>query len=404
MANSLQWGPSYLQVEHLYFIPVCNGRAKSQAMELLSLSSHVRTPLSSSSPKVSIGNRRFLSRRGLAFPGSEKYSDGSKLKFLYFRAQASSEKPDVIKQEAQNKDKDIAFVAGATGKVGSRAVRELLKLGFRVRACVRSPQKAESLVQSVQEMKMNTGDASRETQSVEKLEIVECDLENQDMIIPAIGNASVVLCCIGASEKEVFDITGPYRIDYQATKNLIDAATVAQVDHFILLTSLGTNKIGFPAAILNLFWGVLIWKRKAEEALIASGLPYTVVRPGGMERPTDAYKETHNIFLAMEDTLFGGQVSNLQVAELMAFMAKNRSMSYCKVVEVIAETTAPLTPMGELLARIPSQRVDSSTSKGIQDANLPGPSPEAEAKSTAIVEEPAQVKAWLTKPLSPYIM
>lgn len=26
----------------------------------------------------------------------------------------------------------------------------------------------------------------------------------------------------------------------------------------------------------SLFWGVLCWKRKAEEALIASGVPYTV--------------------------------------------------------------------------------------------------------------------------------
>lgn len=32
-----------------------------------------------------------------------------------------------------------------------------------------------------------------------------------------------------------------------------------------------------------------------------------------MERPTDAYKETHNTTLSQEDTLFGGQVSNLQV-------------------------------------------------------------------------------------------
>lgn len=32
-----------------------------------------------------------------------------------------------------------------------------------------------------------------------------------------------------------------------------------------------------------------------------------------MERPTDAYKETHNVSLSQEDTLFGGQVSNLQV-------------------------------------------------------------------------------------------
>ena len=61
--------------------------------------------------------------------------------------------------------------------------------------------------------------------AVEKLEIVECDLEKRDQIGPALGNASVVICCIGASEKEVFDITGPYRIDYMATKNLIDAGT-----------------------------------------------------------------------------------------------------------------------------------------------------------------------------------
>lgn len=46
----------------------------------------------------------------------------------------------------------------------------------------------------------------------------------------------------------------------------------------------------------------------------------------------------------------------MQVAEFMAVMAKNRDLSYCKVVEVIAETTAPLKPMEELLAKIPSQR------------------------------------------------
>jgi hypothetical protein len=44
-----------------------------------------------------------------------------------------------------------------------------------------------------------------------------------------------------------------------------------------------------------------------------------IVRPGGMERPTDAYKETHNITLSQEDTLFGGQVSNLQVFFLYIF-------------------------------------------------------------------------------------
>ncbi|XP_071930798.1 protein TIC 62, chloroplastic-like isoform X2 [Coffea arabica] len=244
------------------------------------------------------------------------------------------------------KDGNLIFVAGATGRVGSRTVRELLKSGSRVRAGVRSAQRAESLVQSVQQMKFDAAETG---------------------------------------------LTPP---------------TIAQVDHFILLTSLGTNKVGFPAAILNLFWGVLIWKRKAEEALLASGLPYTIVRPGGMERPTDAFKETHNITVSQEDTLFGGLVSNLQVAELMAFMAKNRSLSYCKVVEVIAETTAPLTPMGELLAKIPSQRAEVFSPGKLDDAVGPGTAATEIATSgtprTTVEKETVQPKAAEKTPLSPY--
>nr|KJB32202.1 hypothetical protein B456_005G229200 [Gossypium raimondii]KJB32204.1 hypothetical protein B456_005G229200 [Gossypium raimondii] len=346
--------------------------------------------------------------RILKLPTCKKYPHGRKLKFFDFRAQASettkisSETAGTISNKADSKDEDLAFVAGATGRVGSRTVRELLKLGFRVRAGVRSAQKAETLVQSVKQLKLDP----EGTTPVEKLEIVECDLEKQDTIAPAIGNASVVICCIGASEKEIFDITGPYRIDYQATKNLIDAATAVKVNHFILVSSLGTNKVGFPAAILNLFWGVLIWKRKTEEALIASGLPYTIVRPGGMERPTDAFKETHNITLSTEDTLFGGLVSNLQVAELMACMAKNRSLSYCKVVEVVAETTAPLRPMEKLLAKIPSQRADISSPKEYDTPTKPDPAPArsivTEKPTTPTEKEPAQAKVLETEPLSPY--
>ncbi|CAO2813431.1 unnamed protein product [Amaranthus hypochondriacus] len=219
------------------------------------------------------------------------------------------------------------------------------------------------------------------------LEIVECDLEKPGQIVPALGNASMVICCIGASEKEIFDVTGPYRIDFLATKNLVDAATAAKVNHFILVTSLGTNKFGFPAAILNLFWGVLCWKRKAEEALLASGLPYTIVRPGGMERPTDSFKETHNMTLAQEDTLFGGQVSNLQVAELLAFMAQNQNLSYCKTVEVVAETTAPLTPMAELLVKIPSKREKPKD----QIPKAPTTS-KASVEKSAVTEKPSEEK------------
>ena len=85
------------------------------------------------------------------------------------------------------------------------------------------------------------------------------------------------------------------------------------------------------AGILNLFWGVLLFKKKAEKALQASGIPYVIVRPGGMEKPTDAYKRTHNVRLAPRDKLFGGQVSRLQVAELIAAAVSNPDVAENKV-------------------------------------------------------------------------
>lgn len=71
------------------------------------------------------------------------------------------------------------------------------------------------------------------------------------------------------------------------------------------------------------------------------------------------YIKSSNLQSAAKTTLID------QVAELMAVMAKNRSLSYCKVVEVVAETTAPLTPMEDLLAKIPPQRVEVSPPKVI---------------------------------------
>ncbi|KAG8368281.1 hypothetical protein BUALT_Bualt15G0028900 [Buddleja alternifolia] len=370
---------------------------------------YMQSPSVSSIPRRGLFEKPFLHGDTIVKLPSNKrtFRNGRRLNFLDFGTQAlvnflslelKHQAKDATPNDGGAKDRNLVFVAGATGKVGSRTVRELLKVGFSVRAGVRSIQRAESLVQSVQKMKLE--DVEGGTKPIDKLELVECDLEKPYLIGPALANSSIVICCIGASEKEILDITGPYRIDYVATKNLIDAATSAKVEHFILLTSLGTNKVGWPAAILNLFWGVLCWKRKAEEALLASGLPYTIVRPGGMERPTDSYKETHNVTLSEEDTLFGGQVSNLQVAELMAFMAKNRSLSYCKVVEVIAETSAPLSPTGDLLKKIPSQRKEIYPFKESDGAD----EPKTVVQDRTITEkEPEQIKTTVATPLSPYI-
>lgn len=70
-------------------------------------------------------------------------------------------------------------------------------------------------------------------------------------------------------------------------------------------------------------------------------LSVQIVRPGGMERPTDAYKETHNITLSVEDTLFGGLVSNLQVfpvclISIMEYVGFNYNM-WCTTFRVVLD-------------------------------------------------------------------
>lgn len=84
---------------------------------------------------------------------------------------------------------------------------------------------------------------------------MECDLEKPDKIRPALGNSSVVICCIGASEKEVFDVTGPYRIDYQATKNLIDAGN--NIKHIVKPSTIRLyfSPSYIPIGALIYFWG-----------------------------------------------------------------------------------------------------------------------------------------------------
>lgn len=157
------------------------------------------------------------------------------------------------------------------------------------------------------------------------------------------------MCAIGAAEDKPFDTKAPQKVDGEAAISLIQASARLNVSQFIMVTSLGTTKFGWPASVLNLFWGVLYWKKQAEEALQLSGMPYTIVRPGGMERPTDQFKETHNVVLTPRDQLFGGQVSRLQVAEVIATCLSSRTLAENKVLEIVAETTAPLESYEDLL-------------------------------------------------------
>ena len=75
------------------------------------------------------------------------------------------------------------------------------------------------------------------------------------------------------------------RVDYEGSVNAIEAAKAAGVKRFIMITMIGagdSDGAGSPEA-RQAFAKVRALKTRAEDYLKASGLDYTVLRPGGMK-------------------------------------------------------------------------------------------------------------------------
>ncbi|MDB9313303.1 SDR family oxidoreductase [Spirulina sp. CS-785/01] len=216
-----------------------------------------------------------------------------------------------------------ALVAGATGRTGKRIVDVLVEQGISVKALVRNLEKGQQTVSP-------------------EAELVVGDVLQPDSLQEAIEGCDVVFCATGATPS--FDLTGPYRVDYEGTKNLIDVAKTAEIQQFVLVSSLCVSQFFHP---LNLFWLVLYWKKQAEDYLKQSGLTYTIVRPGGL-------LDTDNpdpIVLSEEDTLFDGRIPRRKVAEV-AVAALSQSAAQNTILETIAKPEAEKKDWSELFATV----------------------------------------------------
>ena len=200
-----------------------------------------------------------------------------------------------------------AFVAGATGQTGREIVRQLVTKNIPVRALVRNLELAKEILPP-------------------EAELVVGDILKPETISDALGDCNVLLCVTGASPS--LDPTGPYKIDYQGSKNLVDLAKAHGIEHFVLVSSLCVSKFFHP---LNLFWLVLYWKKQAEEYLQQSGLTYTIVRPGGLKNGDNA----DNIVMSSPDTLFDGSIPRPKVAQVCV-EALSQPAAKSKIVEIVA--------------------------------------------------------------------
>jgi uncharacterized protein YbjT (DUF2867 family) len=149
-------------------------------------------------------------------------------------------------------------IAGGHGKVALRLTRLLHERGDRVRSLIRNPAHA--------------GDVEAAGG-----EPVVCDLEylDADAVARVIAGAEAVVFAAGAGAG-----SGPERkwtVDYGGAVKLIDAAHADGIDRYVMVSSRGAD----PDAPRNDTFGVYLRaKGLADAELRASGLAYTIVRPG----------------------------------------------------------------------------------------------------------------------------
>jgi uncharacterized protein YbjT (DUF2867 family) len=155
----------------------------------------------------------------------------------------------------------LALVAGGTGRTGRYVVEGLIAEGrFAVRVLARDADKARELF----------GD---------RVDVAVGDVKEPGTLPAAFAGVTHVVSAIGTGGDFFGDNRAEF-VDYAGNRNLAEAAAAAGVQHFVLVSSIGVTHPDHPLnARLN---NILDWKLKGENALRASGVPYTIVRPGGL--------------------------------------------------------------------------------------------------------------------------
>jgi uncharacterized protein YbjT (DUF2867 family) len=189
-------------------------------------------------------------------------------------------------------------IAGGHGKIALRLARLLRERGDDVRSLIRNPA--------------NAGDVEAAGG-----EPVVCDLEHvgEDAVAGATAGADAVVFAAGAGPG-----SGPERkwtVDYGGAVKLIAAAKANGIDRYVIVSSRGADP---EAPGDDTFAVYLRAKGKADAELQASGLAYTIVRPGRLT--DDPGKGRVSAGEHLED----GSISRDDVAAVLAFTLRDPAL------------------------------------------------------------------------------
>jgi uncharacterized protein YbjT (DUF2867 family) len=212
------------------------------------------------------------------------------------------------------------LVVGGHGRIGLELLRLLAERGHRARGLIRKPEQAVDLAAA--------GGVP-----------VLGDLEAEQSLEPYVKDADAVVFAAGAGPG-----SGPERkrtVDLGGAVKLADATLALGVRRYVMVSSIGADR---PGAATGAMRPYLEAKAAADRYLVASGLDYTIVRPGSL---TDD-RGTGRVRLSAE--MGGrGQVPRGDVAAVLAEVLEAPS-----TIGVVAELFAGDVPVAEAVRALRS--------------------------------------------------
>lgn len=188
-------------------------------------------------------------------------------------------------------------IAGGHGKIAMLLHSMLVERGHHVRGLIRSPDQAADLQR-------------------EGAEPAVCDLETEDDISGAVGIADAVVFAAGAGPGS--GAARKWSVDQDGAIKLMDAAKRNGIRRYVMISAMNAEQ---PRGG-EVFQIYLQAKAEADAALRASGLDYTIVRPG---RLTD---EPGTGRVAIARDLPRGEIPRADVAEVLMHVLENPSTAH----------------------------------------------------------------------------
>ena len=187
------------------------------------------------------------------------------------------------------------LVTGATGRTGSLVLQKLRSLPDKFEAI----GFGRSLLKIQEKFDSTTNFALGDIANPEDLETA---ISGCDALVILTSAVPKMKAPPQEGQKPEFEFEPgglPEQVDWIGQKNQIDAAKQAGVKHIVLVGSMGGTNLNHP--LNNLGNGnILIWKRKAEQYLIDSGINYTIIRAGGLLDQPGGKRE---LIVGKDDTL-----------------------------------------------------------------------------------------------------